>query len=194
MGSNLSRFAVLNDPGYNEIEVFVEKIYSHFCFSHGWPELNGLYNLKHGVAVTLVNVQANRFVIQVKDRYGEEINYPKTNPPMSLRLNRDLFSSTLGSLFTTSTNLPYRHDPNNFKFCFSKWLSDDEIKKGFLVWCFHVLINMFDFIFVDYEHIHVYAYYPKSHVFTKNKTLNRGVFKKQFLTGVFCFRHSLMTQ
>jgi hypothetical protein len=92
MGSEFSRFAVLNDPAYNEIEVLIEKVYDRFCFSHVWPKLNGLYNMKHGAVVNLVYVQANRFVIQVKDRYEEEINYPSHNPPMSLRLNRDVFS------------------------------------------------------------------------------------------------------
>jgi hypothetical protein len=155
MGSELSRFAVLNDPAYNEIEVLIEKVYDRFCFSHGWPELNGLYNLKHGAAVNLVYVQANRFVIQVKDRYEEEINYPSHNPPMSLRLNRDVFSSGIVSLFTTCTNLPYRHDPNNFKFSFSKWLSDDEINKGFLVCCFDILTTMCYFTSVHFYDIHV---------------------------------------
>jgi hypothetical protein len=97
---------VFNDPAYNEIEVLVEKKNDSVCFTHGWIELSGLYNLKHGGAVTLVNVEASRFVIQVKDRYGEEINYPRHVPPMSFKLNRDLFPVSAGSLLTSKSIIP----------------------------------------------------------------------------------------
>jgi len=135
MGSELGRFVVLNDPAYNEIEVLVEQKDGGVCFSGGWLQLKNLYDLQHGGMVTLVNVQASRFVIQVKDRYGEEIKYPHHVPPMSCKLDHDMFPLHVGSLFTTKPYLPYRHDPNNFNFSFSKWLSVDEADKGFMVWC-----------------------------------------------------------
>jgi hypothetical protein len=133
IGCELSRFAVLNDPAYNEIEVLVEKIGDSVCFSQGWLELNGMYDLKYGGSVTLVNVQPSRFVIQVKDRYGEEINYPHHVPPMSLRLNHDLFPLTRGFVYNAKPINPYRHDRNNFLISFSKWLDVDEAANGYLV-------------------------------------------------------------
>jgi len=84
-GTELRRFATLNDPAYNRIEVIVEKKGDQLCFSHGWMELNKLYDLKYGAAVTLINVKPSRFVIQIKDRFGEEIEYPKYDQPMLLR-------------------------------------------------------------------------------------------------------------
>jgi hypothetical protein len=34
---------VLNDPRYNEVEVVIEKLNGSVCFTHGWSELNSLY-------------------------------------------------------------------------------------------------------------------------------------------------------
>jgi len=137
LGHELSRFVVLNDSAYNEIEVLVEQIDGRVCFSQGWLELNAMYDLKHGGAVTLVNVQPSRFVIKVKDRYGEEISCPHHDPPMSFKFNRELFPITRGFLFTAKAVKPYRHDRNNFKFSFSKWLSEEEVNKGYMVWCYY---------------------------------------------------------
>ena len=135
MGSELGRFVVLNDPAYNEIEVLVEQKDGGVCFSGGWLQLKNLYDLQHGGMVTLVNVQASRFVIQVKDRYGEEIKYPHHVPPMSCKLDHDMFPSSVASLYIAKPILPYRHDLTNFNFSFSKWLSVVEADKGFMVWC-----------------------------------------------------------
>ena len=135
VGSELGSFVVLNDPAYNEIEVLVEKKDGGVCFSAGWQQLKSLYDLQHGGMVTLVHVQASRFVIQVKDRYGEEIKYPHHVPQMSCKLDHDMFPLPPGSLFTTNPILLYSHDPNNFKYSFSKWLSVYEADKGFRVWC-----------------------------------------------------------
>lgn len=133
IGYDLSSFAVLNDPAYNEIEVLVDKIDGRVCFSQGWPELKALYDLKNGGAITLVNVQPSRFVIQVKDRYGEEVKYPHHEPPMSLKLNHDLFPLPRRLVLTAKRVNPYQHDRMNFLFSFSKWLGVDEIKHAYLV-------------------------------------------------------------
>jgi len=69
----VKRFVVLNDPALNQIEVLIVKNKNgRDCFTHGWLELNNVYQLKHGGSVTLVVVHPNRFVMQIKDRYGEE--------------------------------------------------------------------------------------------------------------------------
>jgi len=53
-------------------------------------ELNNIYGINHGVVVTLIKVYSCRFVIQVKDRYNEEINHLVHDPPFDIKLNRDV--------------------------------------------------------------------------------------------------------
>jgi len=130
----LRRFAVLNDPCYNEIEVVVEKLNGRFCFTHRWSELNSLYNLKYGGAITLINVMPSRFVIQVKDRYGEEIPYPTTTPPLCLKLNPDMFPEQMGSeSLLNICHMPYSHEVGNFRWSYAKFLIKEDVVSGTLV-------------------------------------------------------------
>lgn len=80
----------------------------YMCFSPGWPEFNTEYNLTHGASVTMVSIQPSRWVIQVKDRYGDEIKYPRNAPPLFLRLNRDIFPTQMGSELITTANYMLR--------------------------------------------------------------------------------------
>jgi hypothetical protein len=75
-----------------------------YCFTHGWLELNNVYQLKHGGSVTLVVVHPNRFVMKIKDRYNEEINYPKHSPPLFLRLKHEMFPEQMSSEFVIKKN------------------------------------------------------------------------------------------
>jgi len=91
IGPELRRFPTLNDLAYNEVEVLIEKKNGQVYFPYGWQELSNIYDLKYGGEVTLINACPSRYVIKVKDRYGEEIKYPVEEPLLSLKLNRDLF-------------------------------------------------------------------------------------------------------
>jgi len=124
----------LNDPCYNEIEVVVEKLNGRFCFTHRWSELISLYNLKYGGAITLINVMPSRFVIQVKDRYGEEIPYPTKTPPLCLKLNRDMFPEQMGSeSLLNICHMPYSHEVGNFRWSYAKFLTKEDVVSGTLV-------------------------------------------------------------
>jgi hypothetical protein len=95
----LWRFAVLNDPVFNQVEVVIEQKNGRLCITHGWHKLNKLYDLKWGAVVTIISVQPSRFVVQVKNRYGEEIKYPVHTPPLFLKLNRVMFPEGTDSEF-----------------------------------------------------------------------------------------------
>lgn len=81
----------------------------------------------------MVNVQPTRFVIQVKDRYGEEIGYPKLSRPLFLNLNRAMFPAQMADeLVKTDFHLPYSHDVCNFKYGVVKYIDADDVKNGIL--------------------------------------------------------------
>lgn len=99
LGRELRRFAVLNDHVFNQVEVVIEQKNGRLCITHGWHELNKLYDLKWGVVVTIISAQPSRFVMQVKNQYGEEIKYPDHTPLLFLKLNRAMFPEGMGSEF-----------------------------------------------------------------------------------------------
>lgn len=134
LGPELWRFAVLNDLVFNQVEVVIEQKNGRLCITHGWHELNKLYDLKWGAVVIIISVQPSRFVMHVRNRYGEEIKYPVHTPPLFLKLNRAIFPEGMGSEFVIKkAHIPYRHDIVNFKFRAAKFLSVDDVASGVLV-------------------------------------------------------------
>lgn len=143
LGADFRRFALLNDPAHNVIEVVIEKKNGKFCFTHGWGELGSLYDIQYGAEVTLVNVCPSRYVIQVKDRYGEEISYPKQVLSFSLKLNRELFPEGTGSeAVIDAPPILYRHEIGCFKWGFAKFLTKDDVFSGVLVRFFTILLHL----------------------------------------------------
>lgn len=76
---------------FNQVKVVIGQKNGRLCITHGWHELNKLYDLKWGAVVTIIAVQPSRFVMLVKNRYREEIKYPVHTPPLYLKLNLAMF-------------------------------------------------------------------------------------------------------
>lgn len=75
---------MLSDPVGNEFQVIVRKFDGKAYFTTGWREMGHYYSLYGGGIIRLVYVRSNLFFIKVKDRFGDEVQYP--TPPKIFRL------------------------------------------------------------------------------------------------------------
>lgn len=82
----------------------------------------------------MIAVPPQLFVIRVNDRHDNEIKYPMYVPPLTLRLERSIYSPDAALSFAGITlPIPYRHDSNNFKYSITKWLTLDDVTSDYLV-------------------------------------------------------------
>lgn len=105
--------------------MIVEKRNGQVCFTHGWGDLSEIYGLKHGAAVSLINVHPYaKFVIPIKYRYGEEVTYPSPDTPFCIKLNRYMFPELMSKEFVFQTpSLPYSHEVGYFRYSPAKFLT-----------------------------------------------------------------------
>lgn len=98
----VSFLVMLCDPVGNEFQVIVRKFDGNAYFTTGWRDMGLFYCLHEGGVVRLVYVRNDKCFIKVKDRFGDEVDYP--TPPRIFRLGREPvpnsgFASFLGEQF-----------------------------------------------------------------------------------------------
>lgn len=135
IGNELNRYVTLVDAALNQFEVVVDKHDGKLCFTNGLEELNKAYKLEQGAWMCLIHALPQLFVIRVCNRHDYEINYPRFDPPLSLRLDHAIYgpNASPGSI-QIDVPMPYRHGWNCFKFSVTKWLTSADVTSDYLVY------------------------------------------------------------
>lgn len=81
-------FGLQCDHNQNEIEVAIEKKNRKVYFADGWSYLKNFYDILAGAWVTVIF--ANRhLLIEVRNLFGDELEYPRLNPPLRMMLQTE---------------------------------------------------------------------------------------------------------
>jgi hypothetical protein len=122
----------LRDPNNNEFEVHVVKRSKKMYFEDGWIGLKDVYNIRFGAWVRFTYRDPKLLTIRVTTRWGEEVKYPASNPPLRRLLSRVGFDILTG--FPKSSSLSSAHSLSPaFVRSYVKELTYHDVHSGVLV-------------------------------------------------------------
>ncbi|KAI5404184.1 hypothetical protein KIW84_051358 [Lathyrus oleraceus] len=132
-GDEIASYVTLWDPNDNEFEVQVIKKNEELYFNDGWIGLRDVYDIKFGVWVTFRYIKKDLLTIMVTSRFGEEIEYPTSIPPIKQRLVRKPLAATSSSATYFSASLFDYPVPKVVTFNFTKALMSSDVNFGVFV-------------------------------------------------------------
>jgi hypothetical protein len=140
---------MLCDQNQNEIEVAVEKKNGKVYFADGWPFLKTFYGILAGGWVTLIFANRHLFLIEVRNLFGEELEFPRLNPPIRMMLEAQSAKDYRKSFVRYGSNALFL--PTVYCHTMVKQLTSEDVTSGVLVSRALFLAN-----FVSYENcLHV---------------------------------------
>jgi len=80
---------MLCDHNQNENEVAIEKKNMKVYFVDGWSFLKNFYDILVGAWVTIIFANRHLFLIEVRNLFGDEFEYPRLNPPLRMMLQTE---------------------------------------------------------------------------------------------------------
>jgi hypothetical protein len=146
-GDVIDPYVILRDPNNNEFEVHVIKRSRKMYFQDGWIGLKDVYDMRFGAWVRFTYRDPRLLTIRVTTRWGEEVKYPASNPPLRRLLSRvgfDIESGFPKSSFSSSANVI----SNSFVRSYVKELTYHDVHSGVLVLVLLIYIYILPVIFV----------------------------------------------
>jgi len=134
-GLQVGPYVVLRDQNKNEIEVSIEKKNGKIYFADGWSFLKTFYGILAGCWVTVIFANRHFFLIEVRNLYGNELEYPRLDPPLQMMLETQGARDYRNSFIRYGSNALFL--PTVFCHTMVKQLTSDDVTSGVLVsWAF----------------------------------------------------------
>jgi len=122
---------MLCDHNQNKIEVAIEKKNGKVYFADGWSFLKSFYGILAGGWVTVIFANRHLFLIEVRNPYGDGLEYPRLNPPLRMMLETQSAKDYRKSFVRYDSNALFL--PTVFCHTMVKQLTSDDVTSGVLV-------------------------------------------------------------
>lgn len=170
-GLQVGPYAMLRDQNQNEIEVAIEKKSGKVYFADGWTFLKTFYGILAGGWVTFIFANRHLFLIEVRNLYGGELEYPRLDPPLRVLLESQAAKDYRKSFVRYGNNALFL--PTVFCHTMVKQLTSEDVSSGFLVSgecfsitlflygnCLDLLVDVFYPMFSEAELARILPIYP----------------------------------
>ncbi|GAU37908.1 hypothetical protein TSUD_163450 [Trifolium subterraneum] len=114
-GHLVASCVILRDPNLNEFEVRVLKKHDGLYFEDGWFQLRRFYNIWFGGWVSLTYINPKLMSIAVLTRWGSEVKYPLSVPPLKRLLVNGSDAFEVGSSASDTS-----FNPRLYPKCFAR--------------------------------------------------------------------------
>lgn len=121
---------MLRDHNQNEIEVAIEKKNGKVYFADGWSFLKNFYGILAGGWVTVIFANRHLFLIEVRNLFGDELEYPRLNPPLRMMLETQSAKDYRKSFVRYGSNALFL--PTVFCHTMVKQLTSEDVSSGVL--------------------------------------------------------------
>ena len=130
-GLQVGPYVMLRDHNQNEIEVAIEKRGGKVYFADGWAFLKTFYGILAGAWVTFIFANRHLFLVEVRNLYGGELEYPRLDPPLRMMLETQGAKDYRKSFVGYGSNVLFL--PTVFCHTMVKQLTSEDVTSGVLV-------------------------------------------------------------
>jgi len=130
-GLQVGPCVMLRDRNQNEIEVSIEKKNGKVYFADGWSFLKTFYGILVGGWVTMIFANRHLFLLEVRNLFGDELEYPRLTPPLRMMLQTQSANDYRKSFVRYGSNALFL--PTAFCHTMVKQLTSEDVTSGVLV-------------------------------------------------------------